>query len=153
MTTMQPTQARTVGRGQALVEFSLALIPFLLVIMGIVDLGRGVYMNNGVAEAAREIARVTAVHPGSTLGGSPETLAVIGTQQNLVPGLADPAGTVTFACTTISDVVIPGSGCKSTSEVPAFVRVRITVPLSVLTPVLGMVAPTTLRATAHIQVP
>jgi Flp pilus assembly protein TadG len=141
------------GRGQGLVEFSLALIPFVLVLMGIVDLGRGIYMNNGVAEAAREIARVTAVHPGTTLGDSSQTQAVIGTQKNLVPGLADPAATITFSCTTITDVVIAGPGCATSTTQVAFVRVQISVPFGVLTPLLSMVVPTTLTATAHVQVP
>jgi Flp pilus assembly protein TadG len=140
-------------RGQGLVEFSLALIPFLIVVMGIVDLGRGIYMNNGVSEAAREIARVTAVHPGTTLGDSAQTQAVVGTQRNLVPGLADPAATITFTCTTISDVTIAGTGCATTSSRVAFVRVQVTVPFSVLTPILSMVAPSTLSSIAHVQVP
>ena len=136
-----------------MVEFSLALLPFLLVVMGIFDLGRGIYMNNGTAEAAREIARVTAVHPGTTLGDSAETLAVIATQENLVPGLADPSATITFSCTTIKDVVIAGTGCETTDTVTAFVRVQVTVPFGVITPLLSMVAPATLSSTAHIQVP
>ena len=53
-------------RGQSLVEFSLVLIPFLLILMGIIDLGRGIYTYNGVAQAARELARVTSVHTCDT---------------------------------------------------------------------------------------
>ena len=36
--------------------------------MGIVDLGRGIYMYNGVNHAARELARVTSVHLCGTSG-------------------------------------------------------------------------------------
>jgi Flp pilus assembly protein TadG len=141
--------------GQALVEFSLALIPFLLILMGIFDLGRGIYMNNGVSEAAREIARATAVHPCDTsscsLGNSTETLAVIGTQKGLIPGMGSPSSSVTFACTTVSDVVdlTADAACKSGD----YIRVTVQVPFSVLTPILSMVTPSTLEATAHIQVP
>ena len=55
-------------RGQALVEFAIALPVFLMLLLGVFDLGRGVYMWNGVSQAAREIARTTSVHPGITLG-------------------------------------------------------------------------------------
>src|SRR3954467_6030321 len=93
-------------RGQALVEFSLALIPFLLILMGIVDLGRGIYMNNGVSEAARDIARTTAVHLcGSpcTVGNSAETLATVNTQKKLVPGLGGPSSSIVYSCTSAGD--------------------------------------------------
>ena len=147
----------TVGRsdrGQALVEFSLALIPFLLILMGIADLGRGIYMSNGVNEAAREIARTTAVHPcptsGScTLGGSPETLAAINVQKGLVPGLGSASSSITFTCTDVSDATVAGTGCTGGN----FVKVTVSVPYAALTPVLSMVAPTTLVASAHIEVP
>ena len=46
-------------RGQGLVEFSLAIIIFLAVFVGIVDLARAVFTFNGVSEAAREITRAT----------------------------------------------------------------------------------------------
>ena len=83
-------------RGQALVEFSLAIVIFLVLMMAIVDLGRGIYMFNGVSQAAREIARVASVHPGTTFGG-PEITAVVSTQKGLIPNLGNP----TFACVDI----------------------------------------------------
>ena len=88
--TMTTRQRR--DRGQALVEFSLILIPFLWILMGIVDLGRGIYIYNGVNQAARELARVTSVHQ---CNGSPgrarwarrqRPRRSLGTQQKLVPG-------------------------------------------------------------------
>jgi Flp pilus assembly protein TadG len=85
---------RHASDGQALVEFSLAIIVFLVMVVGIFDLGRGIYAYNGVAEAAREVARVTAVHPGSPLGTSQQTADRIATQRVLVPDM----GTPTFAC-------------------------------------------------------
>lgn len=140
--------------GQGLMEFAIALIPFMFILMGIVDLGRGIYVNNGVSQAAREIARVTAVHPGSTLGTSPETQAVLRTQRGLIPGLSDPKATVTITCTTINDLPIPGGGCASTPTTPlVFVKVQVQVPFSVVTPFLSAVAPPSLSSTAHIRVP
>lgn len=141
-------------RGQALVEFSLALIPFLLILMGIIDLGRGIYMSNGVNQAAREIARVTAVHLCATsgtctLGNSAETTATINVQKNLIPGMASPSSSVTFACTTVEDVTVSTTKCSA----PNYVKVTVSVPYTALTPVLSMVAPSTLVSSAHIEVP
>jgi Flp pilus assembly protein TadG len=54
--------------GQALVEFAL-VIPFLiLVFMGIMDLGRGIYAYNVVASSAREGARYGITHPNDVGG-------------------------------------------------------------------------------------
>src|SRR4051794_4577449 len=115
--------------GQALVEFSIALIPFLLILMGIIDLGRGIYMSSGVTEAAREIARTTAVHLCATsgtctLGNSTETAATINTQKKLVPGLALPASSITFACTDVTDAPISTTTCTGGS----YVKVTVSVP-------------------------
>ena len=101
---------------------------------------------------------MTAVHPGTgaSLWNSPEIQAVIATQKGLVPGLADPSATISFTCVTLSDSEITpaGADCAPTANYPTvFVKVRITVPFSVLTPMLSMVAPTTLSSTAHVQVP
>ena len=143
-------------RGQSLVEFALVLIPFLLILMGILDLGRGIYASNGVAQAARELARVTSVHtcdttkPTCTLGTSPETADVRGTQNNLVPGLA--SGTVTYTCTSMADATLSNVDCQSIPD-PAYVKVTVTVPFQVITPLLSMVAPTSLSSTTHVEIP
>lgn len=49
------------SRGQALVEFALIIPVFILVVMGIFDLGRAVYGFNTVNNAAREAARLAIV--------------------------------------------------------------------------------------------
>ena len=142
-------------RGQALVEFSLVLIPFLWILMGIVDLGRGIYTYNAVGQAARELGRATSVHvcdPSAatcTLGTAPETANVLGTQRNLVPGLGGAGSSVSYACTTVTDVALSNVNCPSL----AFVRVTVTVPFSAVTPFLGGFLPSTLSSTTHIQVP
>jgi Flp pilus assembly protein TadG len=136
------------ARGQALVEFSLILIPFLFLLMGVVDLGRGIAAYNGVAEAAREIARTTSLHRGSPLGSSTQTAATIATQRKVVLGLSDPAATITFSCT---------DGSAAPATLPCgfgeYVRVEVTVPFTVLTPVLSMVAPTTLSSVSYVKIP
>src|SRR5688572_18556354 len=48
-------------RGQALVEFALVIPIFLLILFGILDLGRAVYAYATLNNAAREGARVAVV--------------------------------------------------------------------------------------------
>ena len=56
-------RSRTDERGQALVEFVLVTGFLLLVILGVLDLGRGVYSYGVVASAAREGARYGITDP------------------------------------------------------------------------------------------
>ena len=51
------------------------------------------------------------------------------------------------------DVVVTGNQTCSGTTDPLYIRVTVQVPFSVLTPVLSMVAPSTLQSTAHVQVP
>ena len=141
-------------RGQALVEFSLALIPFLFMMMAVIDLGRGIYTNNGVAQAAREIARATSVHqcvgPCSTATWSAETTAVFNTQKNLVPGLASTG--ITITCVDVSDVAITiaaGGQCPYGE----FIKVSATTTFRLVSPLLPVPNPLTVSSTAHVQVP
>jgi len=136
----RPRADRT--RGQSLVEFSLVLIPFTFLIMGIFDLGRGIYMMNGTAEAAREIARVTSVHsgcpqdppPSCDMGSSTDTAGVVATQQGLIPGLTiDTATDIT--CVDINDVIKPDDECLWGTD---YVRVRVTSSFSPITPIVSM---------------
>jgi Flp pilus assembly protein TadG len=104
--------------GQALVEFAFGMVVFMMLLIGIVDLGRGVFMFDGVSQAAREIARETSVYPGTgALGDSPETQAVLATQRGLVPGLGNPV----YQCFDIAgvlqtDVCQPGDWVRVTTS-------------------------------------
>ena len=137
----RPRRRRTHSRGQSLVEFSLVVVPFVFILMGIFDLGRGIYMMNGTAEAAREIARVTSVHSGCPLnavtcdlGSSTETANVLATQRRLVPGLAINTAT-DIACVDINDVVKADNTCRWGVD---YVRVRVTSSFVPITPVVSM---------------
>jgi hypothetical protein len=131
-------------RGQALVEFALAIPVFLVLLMGIIDLGRGIYMYNGVSQAAREIARVTSVHPGSPLGDSTETAEVIATQQGLIPGFEDPPE---FDCVDIDGSTI------STPCVPGMqVRVKVIAEFTPITPLLGLSGTWDLQSTSSVSI-
>ena len=56
---------RTGADGQGLVEFALVLPVFMVILIGMVDLGRAIWANNSVANSAREAARFASVHGGS----------------------------------------------------------------------------------------
>lgn len=133
------TRSRRDQGGQALVEFSLAIMVFLILMMGVFDFGKAIYQYNGVAQAAREIARVTAAHAGTNFttdaGRSAETKAVIATQKGLIPNLGDP----TIECVDITGTVI-ASRC-----VPGdWIRVGIAATYDPITPLLGLVGTWTL---------
>jgi Flp pilus assembly protein TadG len=129
------TRRRQRGRGQALVEFALVLPIFLMLLLGVFDLGRMIYMYNGVAEAARELARVTSVHPGTpgALGSTTNTAAVLAAQKALVPSLGNP----TFTC-----VDIDGSSVTDTCVAGMQVKVVIQAPFSPVTPVVSLLVGT-----------
>jgi hypothetical protein len=139
---------RHAQRGQALVEFSLAVIPFLILLMGIFDLGRGIYMMNGTSEAAREISRVTIVHPSDTSGNiglSADTAAVIAQQRSLIPGLTiNPA--VDITCVDAFDQVM--DPCETGVH---FIKVHVTAPFQPITPLVSAFGSHTFESTSRMQ--
>lgn len=127
-------------RGQALVEFALAILVFLVMIIAIFDVGRGIYTYNGVAEASREIARITSTHLGSPLGTSPETVQRVSVQKGLTPGMQDP----TIGCVDLYDAA---ASCDSGN----YVKVAVTAPYR---PISFLdLPPLTLAATSSVQIP
>ena len=137
------------SEGQALVEFSLAFVVFSMLVFGIVDFGRAIYQFNAVSQAAREIARVTSVHPGTDFttpaGRSPETNDVIVVQMKLVPGLVvapdaikcvDTAGTVQTSCTFSEDSV----------------RVVVTAPFKAVTPPMSAWSAWEMKGLSSVQI-
>lgn len=138
-------------RGQGVVEFSLAIIVFLVILMGIVDFGMAVYKFNGVSQAAREIARVTSVHPCATPGAltcspgsSAETAAVVATQKNLVPSLGNP----TITCVDGSGAPVAPNPCDFSKH---SVQVEILAPYQPVTPLLGLTGTWTMKGSSSAQ--
>ena len=72
--------------GQSLVEFALVLPIFLAILIGMVDIGRAVWANNAVANAAREATRYAVVHGGSKENPCPVGPPVTtGQNQTVIP--------------------------------------------------------------------
>lgn len=63
---------RSLQYGQALVEFTLILLAFMLIVLVIFDLGRVAYYYGQVHNAAREGARYAVAHPSHTLANIEE---------------------------------------------------------------------------------
>jgi TadE-like protein len=141
--------------GQALVEFSIALIPFMLLLMGVLDLGRAIYQMNTTSEAAREIARVTSVHrcsttPCSDLGDSSQTQALIDTQKGLIPGLVFNYSS-DIDCVDAADNVIPDDQCVPKTDTEYFIRVHVRSTYSPVTPLLGVFGNHTFESWSRIR--
>ena len=141
-------------RGQALVEFSLVVVPFVFILMGIFDLGRGIYMMNGTAQAAREIARVASVQsgcaPGSTscdLGASTQVANVVATQRGILPNMTLNTGT-DIDCVDIADAVRDDDECRWGED---YVRVRVRAPFTPITPIVSMFGTHTFESYSRVR--
>jgi Flp pilus assembly protein TadG len=77
-------------RGQALVEFALVIPIFLLVLIGLFDLGRAVLAYTSVTNAAREGARLGIVNQ------DPNRIKQRAVEQVAIAETADPSVTVAF---------------------------------------------------------
>lgn len=86
-----PRRRATRGsRGQALVEFSLAIPVFLLVFVALFDLGRAVFAYNTLTNAAREGARIAIVNQDKP------TIIERAKSQTAIVELDDPSVNVDF---------------------------------------------------------
>ena len=83
-------RARQRGRGQALVEFALVIPLFLLLLISLFDLGRGVFAYNTLTNAAREGARMAIVNQDKA------TIVERAKDQTAIVELNDPSVSVGF---------------------------------------------------------
>jgi hypothetical protein len=130
--------------GQSLVEFALGITIFLTILIGLIDLARAAFLFNGVSDAAREIARVTSVHPGtSTLGTSAETTSAVTGERGLVPGL-----TVTsYSCIDLAGVSVTG-----TCQPGDWVRVSVRTSFQPILPLLAPFGPITFSTASSAKI-
>jgi Flp pilus assembly protein TadG len=80
--------------GQSLVEFALVLPIFLLVVVALVDLGRGVFAYNSITNGAREAARLAIVNQ------DPALVLARGVGQVAIAETASPSVSVTYRVPT-----------------------------------------------------
>ena len=83
-------QRRSAARGQGLVEFALVLPIFVLILVGIFDLGRAVFAYNTLTNAAREGARMAIVNQYKP------SIIARAKQQTAIVELNDPSVKVDF---------------------------------------------------------
>lgn len=85
-------------RGSAMVEFSLAFVSFILLLLGLVEFGRAIWTLNTLSHAVSQGARYATVHGSGNpvmVGGSDETsTAITTTVKNNAIGLTSSQVTV-----------------------------------------------------------
>jgi Flp pilus assembly protein TadG len=125
---------RSSQRGQALVEFALALPIVLLLMLGVLDLGRAVYAYNTVSNASRSAVRVAIVE-------QTEASVEAAARQEAV-GL-DPLAVA------MSYPYDPGD-CP---DLDCIVRVTVTHDWAAATPLIsGIVGPITISSTSELPI-
>ena len=148
-------------RGQSLVEFALVIPLFLLILFGVVDAGRYVYMNSVLSQAAREGARLAAVE-ASWLGNPtsdpscnqpggpvcPANLAALTTDAtNAANRMVAPFGSVSnlyLSCNPSGSAPTgawtSGTACTTNSGATGnVVSVRVVLTFTPLTPIIAQV--------------
>ena len=134
---MMKRNCRSKRSGQGLVEFALVLPAFLLILFGLVDVGRYVYLNSVLSQAAREGARVGAAEAGwigKTTTDDPSCVAssslitasnpgahvcpatVGGASNSLQADMTDAANRMTAPFGAVKDVFF---SCQPTGSTPA----------------------------------
>ena len=96
---------RTGADGQGLVEFALVLPVFMVILIGMVDLGRAIWANNSVANSAREAARFASVHGGSC----EDLLGSVCSSTNYCPVGPKAPGSAAMVISTMREMIWSGS--------------------------------------------
>ena len=129
-------------RGQAIAEFAIVIPLLFLMIVGLFDVGRIVYINNAVAEGAREGARWGAVQ--GRAGTSAGLISVADEVKARMTAVPNPAVTVT--CDRLITTTIE---C-STGDI---INVQVTSSVTPMTPIIGeFIGPVSVSATAKMSI-
>lgn len=152
---MNRPRTQSDGRGQALVEFALVIPIFLLIVFGLIDLGRFVMSDSILSQGAREGARLAAVEaqwvgkvePGCNTAGGPVCPASVGAlasdvqaaANRMVEGLGGTITDVHLSCDapgTEPTGLWTGSSCVSRGQ-GNVVSVRVVFTYDPITPIIG----------------
>lgn len=75
---VRQTAKKSGQRGATLVEFSIGASVFLLVMFGVIEFGRALWVHNALADAARRAARYAINQPANTPPGTPTSGTNVG---------------------------------------------------------------------------
>jgi Flp pilus assembly protein TadG len=128
------------SKGQALIEMAIVIPLLLLLVLGIFEFGRAMYIKNTLTHAARSGARTAAVTPNlapdTTYTGCSSTNAVVQTAcQNLYSGINK--NNVSILVQAFS----PGSTTPKGSSAISGDSVKVTVTVSGFTSVVPKIVP------------
>jgi Flp pilus assembly protein TadG len=150
--------SRSGTRGQTLAEFALVFPIFIMLLFGLLDLGRYVFVANGVNQVAREAARV-----GSVAGWIETCTGATATRDSCIKQVAEarlaaarPTSTTgqCFRTVNASGVPVNPTPNANTCSPGDILRVRVTVAdFKLLTPVISnLVGPTIVEGVADVAV-
>jgi Flp pilus assembly protein TadG len=135
--------SRSARRGQSLVEFALVLPLILLLIMGVIDLGRGIFAFNEVSNAAREGGRTGIVNQtlSDIRARAAEQAIALGIPTS-APASCPASGGPPPAAAGICVVIVqpdgsPGGSCSTTPAIGCIVVVSVKTTFTALTPMVG----------------
>lgn len=140
------------NRGQSLVEFALVVPLFILMLFGLIDLGRYVYATNAMNQATREAARVGSVQGWAQDcgGASSRTVCIQNTTNGRMVGV--PTTTVSSSCSRTvgtGPITVTADNCQPGDVL----SVQASTSFSMLTPVIGqMLGTVTVHGQAQITV-
>jgi hypothetical protein len=139
--------------GQSLVEFALVLPLMLLLIMGVVDFGRGIFAFNEIADAAREGGRTGIVNQtlSDIRARAAEQAIALGiptTPPASCPAQGGPPPGPAGICIAILDPDGSVGSCSTTPAVGCLVVVSVKTTFTALTPIIGnIIGPRPLSST------
>ena len=105
---MRRAEATDLERGQSLVEFALMFPIIVLLMVGVFDMGRIVFINNSLSDGARHAARHAIINPRDigVLPGDPDYCQRIDdAMRSAILGLELSDFTVTYQVITAADAV------------------------------------------------
>jgi Flp pilus assembly protein TadG len=125
------------SRGQALVEFGLILPIFVLVLVGLFDLGRAVYVYNTLNNAAREAVRVAIVNQNCTAIGNEAAKAAVSVGVDWNAGLGCNAGANDIKIRFLQPDFTATAPCVSTPRLGCIAEVTVQYEFNAATPIVG----------------
>lgn len=135
-------------RGQSLVEFALTLPIIVLIIVGLIDLGRGVYAYNTLAQSARQANRTAMVDQDVS------SVQAVAISSAATLGLSSSNVDVCFKTSTTAqrDCSNPATDrCASPYSIGCLAIVRTHVAFSPITPIIGSLIGTIQLSSTSIE--